>query len=205
MGFFDKVTEPFRDKKRDDMCARLRSLGIDAQMAERNRTEEKISGSGKRSLGLPGMRSLGLIDIAEGPIRWVNVLPSVRKSPLSPTEYYTDYGVPDPRLGPRVGRNIPSLKIKSVCKTSGPVFGQVIDLQWEGRDFGLGIVGRLNSDISIKRPIMKSGDVTIRAYSTCWIMTMVCTQPLPEEPLSKELWNCYQAIAWHLLADWPPA
>jgi hypothetical protein len=63
MGFFDEVREPFLDKKRDDICARLCNLGIDAQMAEPNRDEEKIGGKG----------SLGIIDIREGPIRWVNV------------------------------------------------------------------------------------------------------------------------------------
>jgi len=197
MVFFDEVIEAFEDKKRNDICAHLRSLGIDAQIAERGRAEEKIGGKG----------SLGIIDIREGPIRWVNVgRIGGDVDPVSGQLYYTDYGVPDPRLG----KNIPHRRIKplkpleihSVSKRSLLFLGKAIDLQWEGRDYGLGIVGCLNSDISIKQPIMESGDVTIHTYRIhrCWIIT-VETRDGP----SRKLWSCYQAIADHLLAEWSPA
>ena len=65
MSFFSKLREARRDKTRDELCAHLQSLGIEAQMVPRGRAEEKI---------YPGpRRSLGVIDIAEGPIPWVNV------------------------------------------------------------------------------------------------------------------------------------
>ena len=194
MDFFDKVHERLRDHTRDDICARLRSLGIDAQIAERDRTEERIGCGNRRTYPFQvDMRSLGLIDIAEGPIRWVNVLRSA-SSPSSGTVYRTDYGVPDPRLGPRMTGYIPNLQIKSVRNVSV--------LRWKGKDSDRGIINRLNSDISIKHPIMENRDVIIRAdgYHKCWII-QVETREVP----SKELWNCYQAIADHLLADWPPA
>jgi hypothetical protein len=93
------------------------------------------------------------------------------------------------------------LEIKSVRKKAFPLFGKVVDLHWKGKDSGLGIINRLNGDILIKRPIMKSRDVLIRAHGKhgCWIIST-----LTNVPPSEELWNCYQAIAQHLLAEWTP-
>jgi len=89
-GFFDVLRDIFRDHARDDICRGPRSFGIDAQMAPRGRAEEDI-----------GEGSLGVIDIPEGPIRWVNVRKIVTGGGRSSTtDYYTDYGVPDSRLGP---------------------------------------------------------------------------------------------------------
>ena len=42
MGFFDKVKGSFRDKTRDNVCDVLQGIGVDAQMAERGRSEEEI-------------------------------------------------------------------------------------------------------------------------------------------------------------------
>ena len=64
MSFFRGVKETFRDRTRDRICAGLQRLGIDAQVATRGRPVERVGGSG----------SLGLIDINDGPISWVNVL-----------------------------------------------------------------------------------------------------------------------------------
>lgn len=177
--------ETFRDKTRDNICAALQRMGIDAQMVKRGRYEE-----GTRT------GSLGLIDILEGPIRWVNVR-RVSHGQYR-TDYYTDYGVPDARLG----HSSPKLRIHSVRVRSFPLFGRVIDLRWEGTDFHREIISRLSMEYSIKSPIMKSGDVTIEIHGIrkCWtISTMTSRAP------SKELWDCYQTIAQHLLSAWLPA
>ena len=84
-----------RDKTLERFSAHLQSLGIDVQTAPRGRAEEKIY-TGPRS-------SLGIIDIADGPIRWVNV--TVATSARGSDEdldmpYYLVYGVPDARVGP---------------------------------------------------------------------------------------------------------
>jgi len=155
-------------------------------MVMRGRIEEKIGGSG----------SLGIIHVPEGAIRWVNVRKETHGSgQYSTTVYYTEYGVPDPRLAP----NAPAPYINSVRKKSFPVFGQVVDVLWEGADYGTGIIDRLNSDHQLKEPIMESRDVTMTAISnySCWIMSTQ-TRDVP----SGDLWNCYQVIAQHLLADW---
>jgi hypothetical protein len=189
-SFLDKLTDPFRDHTRDDICAGLQRLGVDVKMAVRGRAEEKSSGK----------ESLGVIDIPAGPIRWVNVCKVTYTSGQGrgKTYYFTEYGVPDPRLEPKLAW----LEVRSVRMKNFPLVGRVVDLRWEGKDSGLGIIKRLNSDISIKAPIMRSRDVKIRIhrYLRCWIMSTK-TREVP----SAELWDCYQAIARHLLADWSPS
>ena len=67
MSFVSKLREAFREKMRDDFCAGLQQrLGIDAALAPRGRPEEEVKRANRS-------RSLGLIDITAGQIRWVNV------------------------------------------------------------------------------------------------------------------------------------
>jgi len=206
---FDRVQEIFRDYDytSDNIYAGLRSLGIDAQIAERGRAEENIE-CGENS------KSLGMIDIPEGPIRWVNV---IKRTVHQEDTYYIKYGVGDARLHPgyvsrqpgewepllvRPGpylRDLPEARIKSVRTKTFPVVGRVIDLHWKGKDFGLGIIDRLNSDMSIRHVIMSSGDVEVSAHRRheCWVISEK-TDSAP----SLKIWNCYQRIAQYLLAEW---
>ena len=227
MGFFDKVKGSFRDSTRDDICFGLRSLGIDAQMAERGRAEEYIK-HGSISVWPGFTECLGVIDIPEGPIRWVNVF---RKTEFrsefgggSPIIIYrTVYGVPDPRVdeslrvivthdGPIAGwgqshwapPEIRTPEIKLLCiRYYSPSVGEAVDLRWQGDDLGLGIIDRLKGDISINQPTVMSHHVTICAVPDhrCWIIS---PETETGRPPSGELWSCYQAIAQHLLAEWPP-
>jgi len=183
--FLFEIREVFRNDTRDRICAGLRMLEIDARMAMRGQIEEEIGGKG----------SLGIIHVLDEPIRWINVRKETSGGEHSTTYYYTEYGVPDSRLGP----DSPEAQIETVRVKSFPLFGKVVDLRWEGRDSDLRIIGRLNSDDQLKQPIMESRDVTITAISdySCWIMSTQ-TREVP----SGELWNCYQVIAQHLLAEW---
>ena len=61
------MQERLRDKTRDTLAEALQTLGVPAEMAERGRPEESL---GKRLF----CRSLGVIDIKEGPIAWVNTI-----------------------------------------------------------------------------------------------------------------------------------
>ena len=204
---------PRRDRTREEFCAHLQSLGIDAQMALRGRAEQKIY-TGPRG-------SLGVVDIAKGSIRWVNV--TIATAARGPGEdidmpYYLVYGVPDARVGPRFSK----VRVKAVVKTShvrsgGPWWkyrplgslGQVIEVRWEGDDFGLGIVQHLTQEVSVRSAIAdghswglvsqvnpRDGPVEIRAYPdrSCWILTTKDAL----EPTRQE-WDCYQSIASHLL------
>ena len=76
MPLFQKLRERFRDHARDDLCAGLRRLGMNAKLAQRGRPEERIALHADHL-------SLGIIDISQGPIRWINV-PGRRSSPGGP-------------------------------------------------------------------------------------------------------------------------
>jgi hypothetical protein len=177
-------------------------LGVKAQMAERGRPEEKIEGGG----------SLGLVDISEGSIRWVNV----RRQKTSGSDsgggdapfYCTVYGVPDPKARPGYDR----VDISTVRVKTSPLVGQVVDLRWQGDDLGTGLIDLLKGDLSLNDPLMTSTDLKIRYYDEygCWIMS---TPWIPSGLLrswravlipSAELWRCYEAIAQHLLATESP-
>ena len=81
------MKERFRDKTRDDLANALNLIGVKAEMADRERAEEKVENSWYQ-------RSLGVIDIAEGPIRWINIL---KKDPSkdSPPRWWIVMGIPD--------------------------------------------------------------------------------------------------------------
>ena len=61
------MKEKLRDKTRDELAGALNSLGVRAEMAERGRIEEKVNNAWYN-------RSLGVIDLPEGPIKWINIL-----------------------------------------------------------------------------------------------------------------------------------
>lgn len=107
--------------------------------------------------------------------------------------YYAHFGVPDPKV--TVG--FPRVQIDSVKTRSFPIAGQIVDLSWKGKDFGLGVVDRLNDDISIRKPLMRSRDVEICAYPEhgCWVISHGA-----EGALSRELWDSYETIAQYLLS-----
>ncbi len=193
IGLFDKHKETFRDRVRENLFSVMSTLGVEVQMTPGRRGIDDI-GKGD---------SFGVIDLPSGPIRWVDL----RRDIIGFGEtlnivYYTDYGVPDPRIRPDFNK----VRIKSVLKRTIPLVGQVVDLHWKGKDHGLGIIDRLNSDfqskqtiMKLKQPIMRRADITIHAYENygCWIISTVGL-----DPLSGELWNFYQAMALHLLAEW---
>lgn len=203
MGFFGKAREKVRDKTRNRICADLQRLGVDAQMATRGRCEEKVRSAFFNffvALFGTSMESLGIIDIPDSLIRWVNVRKSMAVSQygVSQPSYYIDCGVPDFRLNPNF-----KLRIKSVHFKHFSLWRkEKVDLRWKGKDSGSGIIRRLDSDISIKQAIMMSdSDLTIHANGDrrCWIISTEF-----HDILSRELWNCYQTIAKHLITEWAP-
>ena len=83
------MKEKLRDKTRDKLVHSLNALGVGATMAERGRPEERIRKSW-------GKRSLGVIDIPQGPIRYINI---VRQdgSQYSPPQWWLVLCIPDER------------------------------------------------------------------------------------------------------------
>jgi hypothetical protein len=166
-------------KIRDQVCAGLRAIDVEAHLAKRGRAEEKT-----------GHGSLGLIEVSGGPIGWINVR-KVSK-PDGGTSYITDYGIPDRRLKP----DSSEIRVSSAHTRTFLLWGRVINLRWKGDDFGSGIVARLNSDVFIKESVLSTADVAISAHGRygCWTISSA-TFAVP----STEIWNCYQTIAQHLL------
>lgn len=133
--------------------------------------------------------SIGVVRIDSGPIAWLNM----RKVPELPG-FPIDYVVPDPK----VGREFPEVTIRTLRLKGFPLFGKVIDCRWEGEDFGLGIIDRFNSEVSIREGLTNAYDLEIKANPahSCWVLS----PPDGREPsVDRELWNCYQVIAQHLL------
>ena len=178
---FDEIRERFRDHGRDKMCAHLRAIGIQAQMSERGRPEEKITHWGK---------SLGIIDIQDTLIRWVDIRRD--NDPDNDRTWWIEYGVPDSRI--TAGFYKVEIKIKRIKRV--PIVVKVVDLKWEGKDFGLGLIERLSDDISLNKKTMAAHHLEITAYPehSCWILE-VGDVPAP----AKQEWDCYRSIASHLL------
>ena len=121
------------------MTYALNSVGAKAEMAERGRVEEKVESSWYQ-------RSLGIIDISKGPIRWINILKRDRQRD-SPPRWWVIFGMPDER--PISDRQ--AVKIKTVRKKTFPLFGKVVDV--------------LSNDETVKNLAKKIGNLEIRSYA----------------------------------------
>ena len=132
------MKEKLRDKTRDNLTHALNSLGVQAEMAERGRDEENIHNAWWN-------RSLGVIDLPEGPIRWINV---IKKDPSkeSPPMWWVNFCIPDER--PISGGR--EIDVKTARKKSFPVFGRVIGVEWKGKDHSTGLINRLSYDQAAK-------------------------------------------------------
>ena len=187
--------ERYQDHTRDDryrLCGWLQHLGIQAQMSERGRPEEKI---------LPSQQgSLGVIDILEGPIRWVNV---VSRYDRDDDQYYSlVYGVPDLK----VLSGFPVVRIKAISRSGAtrvswetvePRVKNFLDKlagrePWKGKDFGLRIAEHLSQKVLATRAFLRclsyqKNDFEIRAYPDrcCWILTVKDALA----PSSREEWD----------------
>ena len=95
------MKDRFRDKTRDQLLDTLNLIGVKAKMTERkgvnlgntvsiSKDLEKIENSWYQ-------RSLGLIEVSEGPIKWINVLKK-DGSDKSPPRWWIVMGVEDTRV-----------------------------------------------------------------------------------------------------------
>ena len=146
------MREQMRDKSRDDLAYLLNSTGLKAEMADRGRPEEKIDNSWYQ-------RSLGIIDISEGPVRWINILKRDR-SKDSPPKWWVVMGIPD-NVGMAGSKEI---KIKTVRKKAFPFFGKVVDVIWKGDVGSTGLIDTLSRDQDVKSLSERLGNIEIKSY-----------------------------------------
>jgi hypothetical protein len=147
------MKELFRDKTRDKLIQNFNSLGIAAVLSERNRVEEKVENSWHQ-------RSLGIIDIPEGLVKWINILKRDRNK-NSPPRWWVIFGIPDERPVP----DHKAVDIKTIREKTFPIFGKVVDVVWKGTDFGTGLIETLSSDEAVKNLAIDIGNLTLHSYT----------------------------------------
>jgi hypothetical protein len=150
---FSQMRELLRDKTRDRLAQNLNSMGVTAVLAERGRVEEKIENSWYQ-------RSLGIIDISEGSVRWINMLKK-DGSKNSPPRWWVVLGIPDERPIPKHQ----VVDIRTIRKKTFPLFGKILDVTWKGNDSGTGLADVLSNDEEVKNLAKNTGNLTIHNYA----------------------------------------
>ncbi len=181
------MKEKLRDKTRDELAGALNSLGVRAEMAERGRIEEKVNSSWYK-------RSLGVIDLPEGPIKWINIIKKDGGKD-SPPRWWINLCIPDER--PVLFDK--EVKVRAVRKKYFPLFGKVINVTWRGEDCGTGLVHTLSNDESSKALATAIGNLEVRSCSKefqGWTL-QVDRRFSPTSPD----WEAINKIAAHLLSS----
>jgi len=181
-------------RRREALCAHFLSLGINAQVTNRGRSEELLRA--------PGENSLGLITFQGGSLLWANLVQGMIRSSRSWDHLYSRtlgesyhriwYGIRDPNL--RVEGQ--SVQFHSTRRRSLPVFGKAVDVQWETETEEVQL-GPLSTDATLKEPLLRTGvDVDVIGFPDgYWIISNRETGRLP----NMLIWNAYQAVAQGLL------
>ena len=184
---------------RVELCTALKSLGVDAQLAARGRVEEKIH--------FDPRQSLGVLDIAEGPIRWVNVTQETATWGGGDDPPFLDfvvYGVPAPRVGP----GFPDSSRGCCGKVNTTTGVETSAWKLPIASARTGQYPAWTSPHLRKIGIPKHPQVTLclpgwtaryaawKFYPqhSCWMLQTPTLAPTMQE------WDWYQAIAQHLLA-----
>ncbi len=187
------LKERLRDKARDKLTQALNALGVRATMAERGRAEEGVNNSWYQ-------RSLGIIDLPDGPVRWINVLKKDGSQYSAPQWWYILF-IPDERFIPS---ELP-VEIKTVQRKTFPLFGKVVDVTWTGEDHGTGLANTLTVEPATKDLAKRAGDMEVRSYTE---LSQGWTLQLGRRFIPRRRdWNAVMRIADHLLASprafWP--
>jgi hypothetical protein len=145
-----------RDNTRDALTHDLVALGIKAKMSERGREEERIRSGFKLLL----QQSLGVIDIEDGPVEWINVVRLKRRDKHGPPVHRIVFGIPS--------NNLPEkhhpLKLSTVRKKSFPLFGKVVAVDWKGDSALLPLITDFSNDDAVNRVVKEAGNLQVRTH-----------------------------------------
>ena len=177
-------------------------------MSEMHQHEQDI---GKGLLG--GTPSVGLINIKDGPIRWINLIRTERTGGphrnIIVTTYRMDYGVPL-----TVESKITKEWIFAVRLKRFPIFGPVTRIHWRGGGWGRKVTDQLNGDPLMGQPTVVDAGIELTCYPEhmCWIIsTKENRWPDAKESRARwpdalewripspERWDAYQALARRLV------
>ena len=156
-------------------------------MTERGDVEEQVENSWYQ-------RSLGVIDLPEGPIRWINILKKDGTN-KSPPQWWVVLGIPDKRSI----SSHQTVQIKTVRKKTFPLFGKVVDVTWKGNDSDTDLVNVLSTDPAIKTLSQRIGNLEIKNHSNefqGWTLT-VDRQFSP----TNQDWETLEKVADHILSS----
>ena len=182
------MRERFRDKTRDSLTDALNALGVQAEMAERGRAEERVGSS--------WAQSLGLIDVADCPVRWINI---VRQSNQYGSRWWLVFGAPEEASDLRRIERAEDIHIRTERKRSFPLFGRVTEARWADNGNAGGLTTALANDRAVEAFVRSVSDVEIRNDDENfrgWTLR-VGKRFTP----SKRDWEALCAMAEHLLAS----
>lgn len=186
MSLGNRFFSAFRDRRVDKVCAHFQSLRISVSIAERGRNEALFRE--------PKEQSVGVILLSGQVFQWINVTQGFTAAVRSGGQLYYRlcYGVRDPKLR----FEGPAIKTRSIRKRSLGLVGPAIDVSWEESD-SLDQFRSLNASQAIKEKLIQAKtDVEVVAYADgYWVLSNRESALLP----ARQLWDCYQAVAKHLL------
>lgn len=191
--FFDKFFDLFSDRTEENFCRRLIQLGIEAEITRRRPLYES-----KQLAGIP-FHPVGFINIGKGPISRINISRCTYQGlEGAESDYRIDYVVPDSRMT----KELAHIQLwVAFTRTEGFLGHRVVDLRWDGNDFGSGVKDLLNADESLKAQIMEVSaedlQIGLNIEAKCWFITIFYAHYA--SPPGHALWGCYQAIAERLL------
>lgn len=192
-GFLGGLSEGLRDKTRDDLASHIKAFFANTVISERGRPEENIRGSG----GWPGVGSLGIIDVSDNLIKWINVVRTKSRDRNGPARYRIVLGIPDST----VPVDHTQLSMKTVRKKSFPLFGKVIGVHWEVTKGNLQQLASLFSDDpEIDQLVERSGDMSIYTHPNQfqgWTIEVSSRNFYP----MKDDWDAIKKIANHLITS----
>ena len=181
------MKDKFRDKTRDNLNQSLNLIGVTAVLAQRDHERESVENSWYQ-------RSLGVINVAESSISWINVLKQ-DGGKNNPPRWWIVFGIPD-------GRSLEihsSTKIKTIRRKSFPLFGKVKDISWQGEDDGLGLINELSVDPEIKTLAKRVGNLEIKRQTESFRgWTLVLDRKFNP---SHEDWKAIEKIANYVLSS----
>lgn len=187
----DGIWKRFRDTTRDSMAQSLSVFGIKTELADRGRPEESIG----ISYGwVPGTNSLGIIDIEDGLITFINVIRTKSKNKNEPPRYKYVFCVPD--------KTIPmehkALSIKTIRRKPFPIFGKVLGVEWQGANNLEPLVRLFSQDDEVNEFVTEFGDVNIKTHPNKFQGWTIETN---KRNLTGDHWHTLQKIANHLISS----
>ena len=178
-------------RRRQNLCAHLNSIGVAAQLAQKGQPEELFRE--------PREYSMGLIYIHNQELDWANVVQGNYRSsrpgdlfffraPGQPFYYRIWYGIYDPNL--KISE--PILKFRSKRLRSLGSLGRAVDVTWQNELEPVEL-DPMSSDEALKRLLIEVGvDVEVMAFPDgYWIIS----NREAGKPPSKRIWECYEAVA----------